>query len=131
MVLINDNWEEVRDLVDISKIIREYYNRDLADEMDEMIHERTEEDYEDLISQLKKAASENRLETRIKWFCRYKLLIIDELGYQRMDVDSANLFFNLIAKRYEKLSTIITTNSPFLIFFLLDNDIGIKSPLFL
>ena len=113
MVLINDNWEEVRDLVDISKIIREYYNRDLADEMDEMIHERTEEDYEDLISQLKKAASENRLETRIKWFCRYKLLIIDELGYQRMDVDSANLFFNLIAKRYEKLSTIITTNSPF------------------
>ena len=34
------------------------------------------------------------------------LLIIDELGYQKMDVDSANLFFNLIAKRYEKLSYI-------------------------
>ena len=67
----------------------------------------------DLISQLKKASSENRLEARIKWFCRYKLLIIDELGYQKMDVDSANLFFNLIAKRYERLSTIITTNSPF------------------
>lgn len=30
-----------------------------------------------------------------------------------MDVESANLFFILIAKRYEKLSTIITTNSPF------------------
>ena len=30
-----------------------------------------------------------------------------------MDVDSANLFFNLIAKRYENTSTIITTNSPF------------------
>ena len=69
--------------------------------------------FQDLISQLKKAASENRLETRIKWFCRYKILIIDELGYQKMDVDSANLFFNLIAKRYEKLSTVITTNSPF------------------
>ena len=69
--------------------------------------------FQDLISQLKKAASENRLQTRIKFFCRYKLLIIDELGYQKMDVDSANLFFNLIAKRYEKLSTIITTNSPF------------------
>ncbi len=69
--------------------------------------------FQDLIAQLKKAASENRLDTRIKWFCRYKLLIIDELGYQKMDVDSANLFFNLIAKRYEKLSTIITTNSPF------------------
>lgn len=69
--------------------------------------------FHDLISQLKKASSENRLEARIKWFCRYKLLIIDELGYQKMDVDSANLFFNLIAKRYERLSTIITTNSPF------------------
>jgi len=69
--------------------------------------------FQDLISQLKKAATENRLETRIKFFCRYKLLIIDELGYQKMDVCSANLFFNLIAKRYEKLSTIITTNSPF------------------
>lgn len=69
--------------------------------------------FQDLILQLKKAASENRLDTRIKWFCRYKLLIIDELGYQKMDVSSANLFFNLIAKRYERLSTIITTNSPF------------------
>ncbi len=69
--------------------------------------------FQDLISQLKKASSENRLEARIKWFCRYKLLIIDELGYQKMDVDLANLFFNLIAKRYEKLSTVITTNSPF------------------
>lgn len=69
--------------------------------------------FQDLISQLKKASSENRLDTRIKWFCRYKLLIIDELGYQRMDTDSANLFFNLISKRYEKSSTIITTNSPF------------------
>lgn len=69
--------------------------------------------FQDLISQLKKAHDENRLERRIKWFCRYKLLIIDELGYQRMDTASANLFFNLIAKRYEKTSTIITTNSPF------------------
>ena len=69
--------------------------------------------FQDLISQLKKASAENRLETRIKWFFRYKLLVIDELGYQKMDVYSANLFFNLIAKRYEKLSTVITTNSPF------------------
>ena len=69
--------------------------------------------FQDLISQLKKAANENRLDSRIKWFCRYKLMIIDELGYQRMDTDSANLFFNLISKRYEKSSTMITTNSPF------------------
>lgn len=69
--------------------------------------------FQDLMSQLQKAHNENRLERRIKWFCRYKLLIIDELGYQTMDPGIANLFFNLIAKRYEKTSTIITTNSPF------------------
>lgn len=69
--------------------------------------------FQDLITQLKKASLENRLEARVKCFCRYRLLIIDELGYQRMDTDSENLFFNLISKRYEKSSTIITTNSPF------------------
>lgn len=69
--------------------------------------------FHELISQLKKAKYENRLEKRIKWFCRYKLLCIDELGYEQMDSDTANLFFNLIAKRYEKSSTIITTNLVF------------------
>lgn len=66
--------------------------------------------FHELISQLRKAKFENRLETRIKWFCRYRLLCIDEVGYEKMDNDTANLFFNLIAKRYEKSSTIITTN---------------------
>lgn len=69
--------------------------------------------FHDLISQLRKAKYENRLEARIKWFCRYRLLILDELGYENMDVDTANLFFNLIAKRYEKSSTLITTNLTF------------------
>ena len=66
--------------------------------------------FHELISQLRKAKFENRLETRIKWFCRYRLLCIDEVGYEKMDNDTANLFFNLVAKRYEKSSTIITTN---------------------
>ena len=69
--------------------------------------------FHDLIAQLRKAKYENRLERRIKWICRYKLLIVDELGYEKMDADTANLFFNLIAKRYEKSSTIITTNLTF------------------
>lgn len=45
MVLINDNWEEIRDLEDISKIIREYFNEDLADEMDQMIPKCTPIEY--------------------------------------------------------------------------------------
>ncbi len=69
--------------------------------------------FEELIHQLKQAKAENRLERRLKWYSRYKLLIIDELGYQKMDQDSANLFFNLISRRYEKSSTIITTNITF------------------
>ena len=40
-------------------------------------------------------------------------LIIDEIGYMPIDQDSANLFFQVIAKRYEKHCTIITTNTPF------------------
>ena len=41
------------------------------------------------------------------------LLIIDEIGYLPIDKQGANLFFQLIAKRYEKKSTIITTNMTF------------------
>ena len=69
--------------------------------------------FHELISQLRKAKYENRLEARIIWFCRYKVLCVDEVGYENMDSDTANLFFNLVAKRYEKSSTIITTNLTF------------------
>lgn len=69
--------------------------------------------FHDLVHQLKQAKYENRLEARIKWFCRYKLLVIDEVGYEKMDSETANLFFNLISKKYEKSSTIITTNLAF------------------
>ncbi|MDI6804504.1 MAG: IS21-like element helper ATPase IstB [Bacteroidota bacterium] len=44
---------------------------------------------------------------------RLDLLIIDELGYLELSKKTATLFFRLIAKRYEKGSTIITSNKPF------------------
>lgn len=69
--------------------------------------------FESLMSQLKKALLENRLEARLKFFSKYKVLIIDEIGYMPIDQDAANLFFQVIAKRYEKHCTIITTNTPF------------------
>lgn len=67
----------------------------------------------DLIMQLNKAHAENRLEAKLKHFSKYKLLVIDEIGYLPIDRQGANLFFQLINKRYEKNSTIITTNQPF------------------
>lgn len=41
------------------------------------------------------------------------MLIIDEIGYLPIDKQWANLLFQSINKRYEKNSTIITTNQPF------------------
>lgn len=67
----------------------------------------------DLISALKKALIQNRIEDKLKQLAKYKLLIIDEVGYLPIDNEGANLFFQLINKRYEKNSTIITTNKPF------------------
>lgn len=66
----------------------------------------------ELISQLKKAHSENRLDIRIKNYSKYKVLIIDEIGYLPIDIDAANMMFQLIAKRYERHCTIVTTNTP-------------------
>lgn len=48
MILIGENWEKIRNLQDISNIIREYYNSDLADEMDNLIPEHSDDEYEDL-----------------------------------------------------------------------------------
>ena len=67
----------------------------------------------DLIMHLKKAKSENRLDDRLKHFNKYKLLIIDELGYLPIDKEDSKLFFQLIDRRYENKSTIITTNINF------------------
>ncbi|MFB1050502.1 IS21-like element helper ATPase IstB [Paraliobacillus sp. JSM ZJ581] len=67
----------------------------------------------DLILNLKKAKLENRLEARLKHYAKYKLLIIDEIGYLPIDAEDAKLFFQLIDLRYEAKSTILTTNANF------------------
>ena len=60
MILVNDNWEQIHDLQDVSKIIKEYYNRDLADELDKLIPEHTDEEYEGLKDELWE--KENRID---------------------------------------------------------------------
>lgn len=67
----------------------------------------------DLIQALKKANIQNRLEDKLKTLTKYKLLIIDEIGYLPIDIEGANLLFQLINRRYERNSTIITTNKAF------------------
>lgn len=51
--------------------------------------------------------------SRINHYAKYKVLIIDEMGFLSIDREGANLFFQLINKRYENHSTIITTNKTF------------------
>ncbi len=80
-----------------------------------------------LISQLNKAHFENRLQERLKTFSKYKVLIIDEIGYLPMDIQGANLFFQLITKRYEKNSTIFTSNKAFSSWNEVFSDITIAS----
>mgnify|MGYP000882744327 CR=1 FL=1 len=66
-----------------------------------------------LIENLLLAQKENRLEKVLKNYCKYKLLIIDEIGYLPIDSQGANVFFQLVNRKYEKSSIIITTNQPF------------------
>ena len=64
----------------------------------------------DLVLQLKRAHLENTLEKKLKDLKKYSLLIIDEVGFLPLDSEASNLLFQLISSRYEKASTIITTN---------------------
>lgn len=66
--------------------------------------------FNELIGRLRKAASEGREEYTIKNLNKYKLLIIDEIGYFPVDKTIAGLFFQLVASRYEMKSIIVTTN---------------------
>ncbi|HBG7265061.1 TPA: IS21-like element helper ATPase IstB [Clostridioides difficile] len=66
-----------------------------------------------LLNDLKKAKYENKLDARLKQYCKYKLLILDEFGFLPLNKDDANLLFQLISRRYESKSIIITTNVPF------------------
>ena len=68
---------------------------------------------QDLILRLNKAYNENKLENKLKHYSSYKLLIIDEIGYLPVNKQESNIFFQLIARRYENKSTIITTNQSF------------------
>ncbi|MFM0573116.1 IS21-like element helper ATPase IstB [Paraburkholderia caledonica] len=68
----------------------------------------------DLLMQLTTALRRNQLEETIKRITKpYKLLIIDEMGYLPMDREQANLLFQVVAKRYETGSLILTSNLPF------------------
>lgn len=63
-----------------------------------------------LIATLMRAHTEGRLEEKLKFLVQPKLLVIDEIGYLPIDRLGANLFFQLVSRRYEKGAILITSN---------------------
>jgi len=66
-----------------------------------------------LVSEMMEARDERRLLRFQKQMAGYKLLIIDELGFVPLSKTGAELLFELISHRYERGSTLITSNLPF------------------
>lgn len=66
-----------------------------------------------LIATLTKALGEGRLEEKLKLYTVPRLLIVDEIGYLPIERQGANLFFQLISRRYERGPMILTSNQSF------------------
>lgn len=66
-----------------------------------------------LVHELLEARDEKRLIRLQKQLAKYKLLIIDELGYVPLSPTGAELLFEIFSQRYERGSTIVTSNLPF------------------
>lgn len=67
----------------------------------------------DMINALYASLADHSLEKQLKTYISPKLLVIDEVGFLPFDQKGADLFFQVISKRYEKGSIILTTNRPF------------------
>lgn len=63
-----------------------------------------------LLAALSRAQLEGKLAEQIAFYAKPKLLVIDELGYLPLEKQTANLFFQLVSRRYERGSMLITTN---------------------
>ena len=68
---------------------------------------------DDLVRKLKIAEATGRFNKQLNAFLRPSVLVVDEVGYLRLEREEANMFFQLISRRYERGSMIITSNKSF------------------
>jgi DNA replication protein DnaC len=68
---------------------------------------------DDMVRQLKAADAIGRLASKLKVYLRPHVLVLDEVGYLPLARDEANLVFQMISKRYEKGSILLTSNKAF------------------
>jgi DNA replication protein DnaC len=67
----------------------------------------------DLMESLVRAKEQNRLKRRLSWLRKPHVLVVDEVGYEPLTPEQANLFFQVVNVRYETGSLILTTNKSF------------------
>jgi len=66
-----------------------------------------------MLNDLTSQDGDNALRRRIKYYVQPTLLCIDEVGYLSYSNRHADLLFEIVSRRYEEKSTIVTTNKPF------------------
>ena len=67
----------------------------------------------DLILDLTRQDTARALQRRLRTYLRPSLIAIDEVGYLAYDAHAADLLFQVVSRRYEQKSIVITTNLPF------------------
>jgi DNA replication protein DnaC len=67
----------------------------------------------DLLGELAALDSDTALRRRLRHYASPDLLVIDEIGYLSYSNRHADLLFELVSRRYEAKSTLVTTNKPF------------------
>lgn len=66
-----------------------------------------------LVEKLKAASRIDKLEEKLRNLSKFNMIILDEIGYLPFDTEGAHCVFQLISKRYEKNSTIFTSNKSY------------------
>ena len=67
----------------------------------------------DILNDLAAQQTSSALARRLRRYCNPALLAIDEVGYLSYDNRYADLFFEVVTRRYERRSVVLTTNKPF------------------
>ena len=67
----------------------------------------------ELLNTLAEQESSTSLRRKLAFFTQPRLLVVDELGYLSYDTRHADLLFEVVSRRYEQKSIVLTTNKPF------------------
>lgn len=68
---------------------------------------------DDLVRRLRTAEATGRFPRQLQAFLRPAVLVVDEVGYLPLDRTEANMFFQLVTRRYERGTMIVTSNKSF------------------